>query len=526
MDQSVSPLPRPVRMRPLTFGQIVDGGYAALTARPKVMLGGAAVPALPLVALTIVLLNRSGSEGGLANPVVAAAVVPRSVVGMVLLAAAGTLTTALVGVPAAAAVWAWCTGADPSPLDALRQPVRVWLVVLTSWVLVGVVKLVGFVLLVVPGLVAVAFFAVLTPVAVVERCNPLRAIARAFTLSRQRPMRVVGASVLIALSSTAVTYAIGLAGWAAEAWAPDEYTWFVRSVVDLAVAVVVTPAVAASAALLYVDLRCRIEGLDLAWDATRRFGAGGPVSPASATSVAVVGAPIGPAGRGRLPEPVVDPGEVERTADDIVSRPEFEELEPNLVERAFSRALEWLADAIDWLWPDFVPAPGAGGSAALTWLIGIVAAVAIGYLAHRLWRDRGPRRVRRRSGDGITIDIDPDDDADHEREAADLEARGAWREAMLSRYRALAVRLARAGAIDAGRATTTGEHRRAVAERVADAGAAMAEVTGALEAVHYGGEPADRAAAEAFRDRVDAVARRIPDGDRQPDGRRVPETRT
>lgn len=271
MRRSVSPLPRPVRMSPLTFGQIVDGGYVALVSRPRVMLLGAAVPALPLVALTIVLVQRSGSDGGFASPVVAAAFVPATVAGALALGAAGTLVTALVGVPAAAAVWAWCNGEDPGALAVLRQPVRVWLSVGGAWVLAGLAKLVGLVLLVVPGLVVIAVFAFLTPIVVVERRDPFSALARAVVLARRRPMRVVGAVVLIASSSTLVTLAVGLAGLVGQELVADELRWFVRSIVDLAVAVVVTPAVAASAALLYVDLRCRTEGLDLAWEATRRF---------------------------------------------------------------------------------------------------------------------------------------------------------------------------------------------------------------------------------------------------------------
>jgi hypothetical protein len=153
----------------------------------------------------------------------------------------------------------------------LRQPVRVWLSVVGAWALAGLVKVVGLFLLVVPGMVAIAVFAFLTPSVVVERLDPVAAMGRALSLARRRPLRVVGAVVLIAASSMLVTAAFGLAGLVAQTLVSEERGWFVRSVVDLTVSVVVTPAVAASASLLYVDLRCRTEGLDLAWEATRRF---------------------------------------------------------------------------------------------------------------------------------------------------------------------------------------------------------------------------------------------------------------
>lgn len=220
--------------------------------------------------------------------------------------------------------------------------------------------------------------------------------------------------------------------------------------------------------------------------------------------VAVAGSAAAPG----LPEPVVDPAEVQRTAEEIVSRPEFADAGPGPVERALGRVAEWLLDLLDRVWPDVVPGPGSGGSAALTWLFVAVGLGALVFFAHRLWRDRR-LKVRRPGSDGLTIEIDPDDDTDWDRDAARLEELGAWREAMLSRYRSLAVRLARAGVVEPGRARTTGEHRRSVAERLPGAADAMADVTASLEAVHYGAAPADEATVRSFRQRADDVAAQL-----------------
>ncbi len=66
---------------------------------------------------------------------------------------------------------------------------------------------------------------------------------------------------------------------------------------------VATTVVGASTALLYLDLRIRQEGLDLAWAADRHL-------------------------------PAVNADDIRQLADDILARPEFRQPEPNLLERA------------------------------------------------------------------------------------------------------------------------------------------------------------------------------------------------
>ena len=89
---------------------------------------------------------------------------------------------------------------------------------------------------------------------------------------------------------------------------------------------------------------------------------------------------------GTLLRTTADPDDLRRQADEIVSRPEFQEAQPSLVERALDWLFEQLGDLIG-------PVAGSGGY-AVGYAILIVALAAIGYLLWRVFpRGRlGPQR--------------------------------------------------------------------------------------------------------------------------------------
>ncbi|MFQ5558789.1 MAG: hypothetical protein ACE5GB_14945, partial [Acidimicrobiales bacterium] len=160
-----------------------------------------------------------------------------------------------------------------------------------------------------------------------------------------------------------------------------------------------------------------------------------------------------------LDTPTVDPESVRRTADRILSRPEFRD-DRNFLERA----LDWLVDEIGGLLGGLFGAGGGGAGlivvvviAALGLLVLVAAMRAFGRLA------REQRVPAGRSGLTIVLGEAVDRTGLDARLRA-AEAAGEWREAVLARYRLLVIDLIERGLLDEAPGRTTGEHRRRLAE--------------------------------------------------------------
>ena len=204
--------------------------------------------------------------------------------------------------------------------------------------------------------------------------------------------------------------------------------------------------------------------------------------------------------------------ELRETADEIVSRPEFREEQPTLVERALDRVFEELGDIVGRV-------VGGGGG----YLVGYaILAVALGLAAYFVWRFFPRRRLLARS-DGYEIEreITVRRSRDEWLElAVEAESSGDWDVAVHARYHALTAGLADDERLPSTLSTTSGEHRRAFAAAAA-AGSEVGHggvlpidvfnsVTDRYEQVWFGGDPADQ---PDSRDLADAD-RALLDGDR------------
>lgn len=170
--------------------------------------------------------------------------------------------------------------------------------------------------------------------------------------------------------------------------------------------------------------------------------------------------------------------EVRQLADEILSRPEFAQPEPSLLERVRS----WFEDLIGRI----LEAAFAGGAGSLIgWVVLLGAVVAIIWFASRWGRTvQVDRRV------GVRVEeIHRRTPAEWRAEAEALEADGQWKPAMRCRYRALVGDLIAAGLLEDVPGRTTGEYRRDVAVRAPDRSSAFDEATELFELAWY----ADRA---------------------------------
>lgn len=198
------------------------------------------------------------------------------------------------------------------------------------------------------------------------------------------------------------------------------------------------------------------------------------------------------------PGGLVDPDEVRRTAEEILSRPEYREQQPSLLDRA-------LEAITDFLGRSFAALTGGGAGSIIGLAItALVLALALWLLAKALrtsWsRSPGSDPVGVVQGTSA-----PDDPAVWDDEADRLTAAGDHRGALRCRYQALVAALVRNGAVDDVAARTPAELRRELAGRQPDLDPVLDSVTERFEAAWYGGQPVDAGALAAFRADVDAL---------------------
>ena len=142
-----------------------------------------------------------------------------------------------------------------------RLPAIVWMTVLA-----GILTVLGFILLIVPGVYLYVAFTVAVPVLLVEGAGPWRALRRSRQLVRGRWLGTLGVSVVGSLLVSVVSLAISglLVGVAFANPSRNTVTGFVLNTLAATLgSMIATPAAAAFVTVLYIDLRVRKEGFDL-----------------------------------------------------------------------------------------------------------------------------------------------------------------------------------------------------------------------------------------------------------------------
>jgi hypothetical protein len=176
-----------------------------------------------------------------------------------------------------------------------------------------------------------------------------------------------------------------------------------------------------------------------------------------------------------LTPPDVEPERVRQTVDEVLSRPEYEPLEPGFLERGAT----WLEARIAEL---LAAVTGTGEGALIGWaLLGLAVAV-VAVLVVRF--TRGVRRDPGAPGPlAGSVGRGPEEWA---RDAAEHAGAGRYRDAVRCRYRALLAELAAAGLVEEVPGRTAGEYRDEIADAAPDAADAVGAVTAVFEAVWYG----------------------------------------
>ncbi|HEU0129966.1 MAG TPA: hypothetical protein VFQ85_03115 [Mycobacteriales bacterium] len=279
---AAAPKPGVVPLRPLGLGEILDGGFSVVREYPKVTLGLSAVviTITNLVSFGVNVSNRL--NGGYGSPnlfagggfsIARIAVSAVSSVGLVVLA--GMLTV----------VMGEAVLGRPVTIGETWRRVRPRFFALVGAALVaGLVPYIALFPLVVPGVFLWGAWALTTPALVLERIGVRAALRRSWRLAVPDWWRVWGIRALATLIAGVIGFMIALPG-VVVAFATGGFEsgegYSVAALAVLTVAGIVAGTITAPfssgvLALLYIDRRMRVEGLDVT---LARAAAAGTASP-------------------------------------------------------------------------------------------------------------------------------------------------------------------------------------------------------------------------------------------------------
>lgn len=253
-----------VPMRSLTFGELLDGSFTLLRRHFSTFFLTALAPQLPLLLLWLALPMFAGGGADVDAVLggVTVMIMPYSLLATAFLF--GALTHA------AAVAYA---GEEPTVGAALGRGLRKLLPIAVASVLMFAGLMLGFILLVIPGVIFFTMWFAVYPAIVVEDRGPVAAFGRSQALSRGARMRILGVMLVAWLITTLPLFGVMMvagvgagAGAAIAGMAADGGgLWFTSIIqaVSLLVSGVTWPFLMLVTVLLYYDRRARTEAPDL-----------------------------------------------------------------------------------------------------------------------------------------------------------------------------------------------------------------------------------------------------------------------
>jgi hypothetical protein len=259
----------------MTVADILDGGLNVIKTAPRTVLVIAATFVIPLELVSAWLSRDQLADRGFASAVASAFSGSDNGgfnVADVLSIVLGGLVLALVTGAIAHLVSSWYADRPASAAEATKASLRHAPALLVAWVLVHVIEGLAAVALFVPLVFVMPLFMVTSPAIVTEHLGPFAGMRRSWTLTRGRYGSVLGAALLIAVVDAGLTIALGGVGLA---FSVLPYGWVADVACQAAASLVTVPFVAGATTLTYLDLRIRVEGLDLELDIAEHFASAG-----------------------------------------------------------------------------------------------------------------------------------------------------------------------------------------------------------------------------------------------------------
>jgi hypothetical protein len=246
--------PGPGGMRPRTLGEILSEAFRIYKENAAKLLLIVAIIVVPLSFISAAgnrllggpKLHRVGTtiEYSRSFGVTVAALLIAAVIGVITWA---ILQAAMLRGAAQATI------GDPVDVEAsYRWGLRRFGSVLLLAILVGIVVVLGFILLIIPGIIFLVFLSVSEPALIVENRRGTEAMSRSWNLVRGHFWHAL-VVILVAAIITGVVQGI--------LTAIGGDNWFVRWIFTAIAQIITAPFTALVTVLLYLDLRARKEAL-------------------------------------------------------------------------------------------------------------------------------------------------------------------------------------------------------------------------------------------------------------------------
>jgi hypothetical protein len=242
----------------MTLGEILSSAFEIYRTNAGRLLLLVAIVVVPLSLLNALVTDVAfdPAQVEVTDGVVVGEAVDRNWGAVLLLGAITALIGVLIYAVLQAAMiraGAQATIGDPVDVEAsYRYGFRRLGSVLLVGLLVAVIVGIGFILLIIPGIILLVFLSVAIPALVVEDRRGTEALGRSWDLVRGDFWHTLGVIVVVYLIVAIVSGIIGAIG--GDAWA---LRWIFTAIAQI----VTTPFAALASVLLYLDLRARSEAL-------------------------------------------------------------------------------------------------------------------------------------------------------------------------------------------------------------------------------------------------------------------------
>jgi hypothetical protein len=236
--------PGPGGFRPRTLGEILSEAFRIYRENAAQLIVIVAIVVVPLSFVSAVIVRLFGDPEDQSFGVTLAALLVAAAIGVIIWA---ILQAAMLRGAAQATI------GDPVDVEAsYRWGLARFGSVLLVAVLVGIVVGVGFLLLVIPGIIFLVFLSVSEPALIVENRRGTEAMSRSWNLVRGNFWHAL-VVILVAAIITGVIQGI------LSAIGGDN--WFVAWIFTAIAQIITAPFTALVTVLLYLDLRARTEAL-------------------------------------------------------------------------------------------------------------------------------------------------------------------------------------------------------------------------------------------------------------------------
>ena len=245
-------------MRPRTLGEILSGAFNIYKTNASQLILIVAVVVVPLSLLGALLVQALASSNDKTVIVLGQTqtISDRSFGAIVLGSIIGAVIAIIISAILQAAMLraaALATIGDPVDVsESYRWGLKRFGSVLLVAFLVGITVAIGFVLLIIPGIIFLTLLSVSIPAVVIENRRGTDAMKRSWNLAKENFWHVLGVIIVAAIITGVVSSILNSLGGS---------SWFGSWIFSAIAQILTAPFSALVSVLLYLDLRARKEAL-------------------------------------------------------------------------------------------------------------------------------------------------------------------------------------------------------------------------------------------------------------------------